>query len=778
MNAVSLAWHEFRQMFRRPFMWVVAAAIACIPLLYACLYLWAFWDPYGLINHLPAAVVVEDQGGVQDGKQKNVGEDFANEVKTDTNVEWHITDRADAETGLENGKYFFVLYVPADFTRKVLTASEAHPQAAELIYKANPSTNFLASSIAKRVASEVRTKLAEKVSGQYFTAMLKGVQDGAAGLNKAADAADKLADGTGKALDGSTKLQDGTGQLHAGATQLAQGTQTAQAGAAALYSGAQQAQQGASKLAAGAGQAQQGVSKLAAGADSLQTGAIQLQQGLGSLGTGISSLHQGLTALQTGLNDPQKGIPALSGGMAKVQEGTTQLQQGVTGGISQIQAGVGQSAQAVASAQAILQAMAQQNPALAADPQFQQALALVSGANQGLNSQIVPGLEQLNQQVAAGFAQVQAGQAQVAGGIQQLESQASGALTQLSAGATQLQQGAGALQQGAGKLAAGASQLNTGANALQAGLTDLSSGTNQLAGGLGNLTTGAGKLANGLTDLNSGANRLAGGLGDLKVGTNQLTSGLRDLTAGSKTLAEKLGDAAKEMADAAKGNPDQKGEALADPVHLNEVNIHEVKEYGTGLTPYFLSLGLWVGAMMLFFVIRARDMRATLSSLLAPFSVLAKYLVFAALGVVQALLASVVLLYGLGLHVEHLAQFYAFNIMLSLVFVAVFQFLVSAFGLAGRFLGIVILMLQLTSAGGTFPTQMLPGFFQKIHPFMPMTYAVEGLRHLVSGSSTIAFGESLAVLVGIGVISLLLAMLTAPRFVTLADLRPNRDLAM
>ena len=38
-----------------------------------------------------------------------------------------------------------------------------------------------------------------------------------------------------------------------------------------------------------------------------------------------------------------------------------------------------------------------------------------------------------------------------------------------------------------------------------------------------------------------------------------------------------------------------------------------------------------------------------------------------------------------------------------------------------------------TSAGGTFPTQMIPSFFQAINPFLPMSYVVVGLRQTVSG---------------------------------------------
>lgn len=703
MNTLGLLGQELRNWYRKPFLWLVAGGVALIPLLYSVLYLWAFWDPYSLIDHLPAAVVVEDKGGVKDGEPQNVGQEFAERLRTNTAVEWHITDRAEAEAGLAEGQYFFVLYVPPEFTEQVLTASAANPQQAMLTFEQNPSTNFLATSVAQRIVLEVKTELAQSVSSGYFTASLSGLQEAADGLHQAADGATQLADGTKEAQTGAAKLQDGADQLKDGAQSLAAGTTSAKAGAQQVASGATTANAGAAKLAVGAQAAKAGAAQVAMGAAGLQQGTAQVQQGAADLKDGAADLTEGLTALQ---------------------------------------AGTQQTAQAVAGAKQILAGIAQVNPALAADPSFQQALALVSGAEGGLNGQILPGMSQA-----------------VAGG-------------------QRLTEGAGDLQQGATQVVTGATQLAGGATALQSGVGDLSDGLTQLSSGLATLNGGSSKLAAGVTELDGGAQRLASGLSDLAAGSADLTGGLTQLEDGSATLATKLSDAAATIADAAQGDPTSKGEVLANPVGMNQVSLHEVKAYGTGLAPYFTPLGLWVGAMVLFFVIRAKEPRTILSGIPAPVAALAKYLFFASLAVVQAVLASFVLIHFLGLQVQSVAQFYGLNILLSLVFVAIFQLLVTAFGLIGRFLGIVILMLQLTSAGGTFPTQMLPGFFQALHPYMPMTYAVEALRTIISGSASIGLADSVLRLVAFGVVSLVGAMLLTPRFVTLKDLRPSRDLAM
>ena len=59
------------------------------------------------------------------------------------------------------------------------------------------------------------------------------------------------------------------------------------------------------------------------------------------------------------------------------------------------------------------------------------------------------------------------------------------------------------------------------------------------------------------------------------------------------------------------------------------------------------------------------------------------------------------------------------------------------------------MVLQLSGSAGMFPIQLSGGFFQAIHPFLPMTYGIEGLRRTISvGTSA---GHDFAVLLGIAV---------------------------
>jgi putative membrane protein len=110
------------------------------------------------------------------------------------------------------------------------------------------------------------------------------------------------------------------------------------------------------------------------------------------------------------------------------------------------------------------------------------------------------------------------------------------------------------------------------------------------------------------------------------------------------------------------------------------------------------------------------------------------------LGTIQAIVLDTVLILFLGLAVKNVFLFYIFTILMSWCFIAIIQLLVTCLGEAGKFIAIVLLILQLTSSAGTFPLELVPQFFQKINPFLPMTYDVIGLKEVISGGNWSVFG--------------------------------------
>jgi len=169
------------------------------------------------------------------------------------------------------------------------------------------------------------------------------------------------------------------------------------------------------------------------------------------------------------------------------------------------------------------------------------------------------------------------------------------------------------------------------------------------------------------------------------------------------------------------------------PVEVSTEPYAPVPNYGTSFAPYFMSLSLWVGGLMIFFGIYLdADSKFKLLSRNAENKVLRTFL-YLVIGLFQSVILGMILLFGLNLKVNHVGFFFASCILVSFVFISIIQFLLIFLKDVGKFLSLGFLILQLTSCGGTFPMETVPKIFNDLYPFMPMTYSVGLFKEAISG---------------------------------------------
>ncbi|MFL1670417.1 YhgE/Pip family protein, partial [Bacillus cereus] len=281
---------------------------------------------------------------------------------------------------------------------------------------------------------------------------------------------------------------------------------------------------------------------------------------------------------------------------------------------------------------------------------------------------------------------------------------------------------------GINKLADGSNQVTNGLGQLSTKSNEMIGGINKLADGSTQVTTGLGTLNGGLNTMSTGSTQLIDGVNKLADGSGKVTDGLVKVNDGSGELAEKLGEGAEKTGEV-KGT-DKTYDMFASPVKVKTEKMAEVPNYGTGFTPYFLSLGLFVGALLLSIVYPLRDTVGVPKSGFSWF--ISKFGVLLSVGIIQAVVADVILLFGLGVEVQSIPYFILFSIVTSLAFIALIQCLVTAFGDAGRFIAIITLIIQLTTSAGTFPLELIPKLLQPFNAWLPMTYSVSGLKAVVS----------------------------------------------
>ncbi|MGW5476803.1 YhgE/Pip family protein [Streptomyces sp. NPDC004008] len=312
------------------------------------------------------------------------------------------------------------------------------------------------------------------------------------------------------------------------------------------------------------------------------------------------------------------------------------------------------------------------------------------------------------------------------------------------------------LQQQARALAKAAPHLSDDLDDAVAKVDALNKGAARVAQGAGTLQAGLGTAQTGAADLNEGIGRLESGAVDLNGGMYKLADG-------SGKLAGGLHDGASRIPAYDKQDRDRRTEVMADPVQLASRDLHHAPNYGTGFAPYFIPLSLWVGAMVAYMLIPPLNRRALAAGASAWRIALAGWLPAAAVGVLQTTALMAVLHWAIGLEMARAVGTIGFLFLVAVCFAAIVQWLNAQFGAAGRILVLALLMLQLTSAGGTYPVETSPGFFNAIHPFLPMSYIIEALRRLITGGGLGPVWQACAVLAAFTAGALALTALSARR---------------
>ncbi|TCP47801.1 putative membrane protein [Tamaricihabitans halophyticus] len=308
-----------------------------------------------------------------------------------------------------------------------------------------------------------------------------------------------------------------------------------------------------------------------------------------------------------------------------------------------------------------------------------------------------------------------------------------------------------------GKVQDTAGQLRTLAN----GAEQVSSGADQLAGSAPELTNGISTASSGADELLAGARKLDTGAGDLHDGSTELRNGLRD---GLKEIP----------------NPDEQtredtANTIGDPVGVQTTGQASAGSYGAGLAPFFLSLAAWIGAFVLFLLLRPLSSRALAAGQPAWRVALAGWFPAALLGLCQVVVMFAVVVWLVGITPAHPIQALGVLALASLAFTAILHALNAALGAVGKFLGLLILILQLVSAGGTFPWQTIPDALQPLHQVLPMGYVVHGLRHTLYAGASMDIGGDIAVLIAylIGALALTTAAAYRQRVWTPSKLKPE-----
>lgn len=292
----------------------------------------------------------------------------------------------------------------------------------------------------------------------------------------------------------------------------------------------------------------------------------------------------------------------------------------------------------------------------------------------------------------------------------------------------------------------------------------LKSALDQVGGKGQELTNKLTQLRNGAQQLATGNAQLSSGIAKMDDGAQQLKSGTAQLRSGSAELATKLTNGAKQVPTWSNQQKNAIADTIGGPVHLETAHENAAPNFGTGMAPFFVTLALFFGALVLWMILRPLQTRAIAAEVLPLRVALSSYLPAATIGIFQAIILYCVVRFALGMHAAHPVAMLGFMVLISFAFVAATQAINALVGPAvGRVLLMALLMLQLVSAGGMYPVETTSRPFQILHKYDPMTYGVNGLRQLILGGIDGRLWQAVITLLFILLGGLLITSLSARR---------------
>lgn len=453
------------------------------------------------------------------------------------------------------------------------------------------------------------------------------------------------------------------------------------------------------EISDGANQLQDGTSQLQSGLQELNKGTNNLSTNYEKFDSGVDSAYAGSEKLANGLNSLNSGADEIYSGTSQLAEKTNTLNAGVSSYVK----GVNQLVSSVNSTSTQIQKVGEDL----------------------VNYQQTHNPDALND---------------AAKRLQGMQSS--------SAGSAQL----------LGTLQSKGTELEQGVNLLNTKVQTLNSGMFTLKQGISSAKTGNEELQKGLKKLSTNSKTIKEGTKQLSNGSSQALSGSQTLLNGTNTFKNEINNGIENTQEELK-NLNGLDEYTSEPVEVDEQDYAQVDSYGVGFAPYFMSISLWVGAliMLIIFYYDPED-RFKLLGRNAQNKYLRAGLYFA-ISVTQGIVLGFILKAGLGFGVTNIWLYYGTCILTSIVFFSILQFLVIKLGDVGKFLGILLLVLQLAASGGTFPIETVPKFFQSIYKFMPMNYTIRLIKESLIKVDNGMIAKNACILVGIFIVFMAITLI-------------------
>lgn len=699
--------HDFKKIFTNPIAAIVAIGVLILPSLYAWFNIRASWDPYGSTNNLAVAVANVDEGTTIQGMEFNIGDSIIESLAGNDQIGWKFTSKEKAIAGVESGEFYAAVVIPEDFSYDMSSILREDISRPQIDYYVNEKKNAIAPKITDKGVGVIQQQVNETFISQAVTVMGDTIMKITEEVSEAEGALDKKLFEDVSVADNITSIEE--------AIETMEGLNVS-------------------------------IDNLVSTIDAFGETSDALNALVASVSDTIKMTDETLQTLQSSQEDYQKS------------ESLEQLSGSVSGMYDVILEAVNTSLDSMIGRLEGLEKMIEEDKpgAIEALNNMKTQIAGIKNAT-GTLIDILKGNSFLYSQQS-----VKDLVGQLEGVVQTLDAADSAIDTTInllnqdqdaSEALKQLQQN---LNEAAGNMQSAVnnyrSQVKEQIAGIMSGIGDNLAAIRSGVASMKALAPMADSTINSAgTAMDSLGNSMDSVAEVLKNSKELIASGITNLenvkeilekvqASSQKTIAESIREFMEEKFginfDDYDNTPEAIGAFLSSPVELSTEKMYPIENYGSALSPFYSILAMWVGGLVLVSILKckAKEDETLNVSEYKPYELyLGRYLIFMIFGILQSIIICLGDLYWLKIQCMHPGLFIFVAVVAGIVFSNIIYTLTITFGDVGKAIAVIMLVLQVAGAGGTFPIEVTPSFFNKINPFLPFTHGMNAMREAIAG---------------------------------------------
>ena len=680
-NIWTIFKNDLKHLGTNAISWVVVVGLVVIPSLYAWFCIYAFWDPYNNTEHLKVAVASVDEGYESSMVpiQINMGKEIQEQMRENRKLEWVFLEKKEAVEGVKSGKYYAALVFPKDFSRSLLSILGDDVKSAEIQYYINEKENAIAAKVSGQGASTIQNAIDEAVAATASEILMNSMETVSDYLSD--EDTEAVADHLlqrlrlfSDELDSSAVALDNLCSINITLNNLMKAT------------------------------------------DDLLT----------EIGENTSDSLRELETMDQSFDSVEDELNAMSGKVDAVLLNTQEAYQSINDATSRYLQDMNTDAGTVSQS---LNTFADRVQTII--NRFENLQSNVQDLADSLPEELTVSRTLLNE-ITVSLDRSILQQEQIHDNLVN----ASSKLTEVSSDALWYQ----------GELSGYISRCNQDMQSMrdrfhsdvQPQILALSDSLSQTKQSVRNVTSGLGDTA---SDLKTVSDTVSGDMDQMNQNLTSTGALLRDASGKIRDIlnhVEESGESGTReiLKQLMTNDPEAVGSYVSSIVRMDSHNIYPVANFGTAMTPFYTSLAIWVGAVILVAMMKVTvsgKMLALLTKVKNWQLYLGRFGVFLLIGLLQALLIAVGDLFFLGVKCVHPVHFVLACLYIDLVFVTLIYTLTVSFGNIGKAIAVILLVFQVAGSGGTIPIEMTPQFFHVFYPLLPLTHSMTALRECVAG---------------------------------------------